>query len=74
MEGDTETRECQCGGAIFERVVVNKADGSLYATEFVACAHCRVMYHRPARPPGRPRSDEPSVDDWAARYRKSVRR
>ena len=73
MESETESPTCACGGQSFQRVVVGRGEAEPYVTEFVACEHCRVMYHRPLRP-RRSDSEGPSVDDWAARYRKSVRR
>jgi hypothetical protein len=36
-----------CGHDDYERVEVKKFDGTLYGTEFVACAKCRVMAWRP---------------------------
>jgi len=85
---------CTCGSEAFERVAVSRPDAKPYVTEFVACAHCRVMYYRPRERErvihfGRPffgafnsragtfvvgHPEGPDVDDWASRYRKSVRK
>ena len=73
MESRGEDPACACGSQTFERVVISRKDAEPYVTEFLACAHCRVMYHRP-RVARRVALEGPSVDDWAARYRKSVRR
>ena len=74
MESAAEEPICACGSDGFERVVVQRAEGEPYVTEFVACRHCRAMYHRPRAVPRTVDPAGPSVDDWAARYRKSVRR
>lgn len=71
MESASEKPMCPCGSEGFDRIVVQRGEGDPpYVTEFVACHHCRAMYHRPrvVDPAG------PMVDDWAARYRKSVKR
>jgi hypothetical protein len=74
MGSAAEKPTCACGSQTLERVVVTRPDAEPYVTELVACAHCRVMYHRP-RPVARPPHPvEPEIDDWAARYRKSVRK
>ena len=74
MESAFEKPLCACGSDGFERVVVQRAEGEPYVTEFVACRHCRAMYHRPRAEPRGVDPAGPDVDDWAARYRKSVRR
>ena len=61
-------------GAAFDRVVVQRVEGAPYVTQFVACQHCRAMYHRPRVVPRVVDPAGPMVDDWAARYRKSVKR
>lgn len=61
-----------CGSQTFERISVTRSDGSPDVTEFVACIHCRAMYHRPATAPRQVHPQGPEVDDWAAQYRKSV--
>jgi hypothetical protein len=68
----SDERECFCGGREFERVTVRRPDGSAYETQFVACVHCGVMYHYPHGAGPAMRASE--IDDWAARYRKTVRR
>ena len=45
-------RVCLCGSSAFERVEVERPNGSKYVTAFLACRHCGVMYHAP-------RSSEP---------------
>ena len=74
MKSAIEKPTCGCGSQAFERVVVARADGAPYVTEFVACEHCRAMYHRPRILSRTVDPDGPDIDDWAARYRKSVRR
>ncbi|MEO7337446.1 MAG: hypothetical protein ABIV63_12775 [Caldimonas sp.] len=74
MDDDSATPTCGCGSETFERVTVSRSDGAPYATEFLACTHCRVMYHWPRPDPKVVHPEGPGVDDWAARYRKSVRR
>jgi len=41
---------CPCGSENFERVMVRRAGLADYATDFVACVLCRVMFHLPDRP------------------------
>lgn len=41
---------CPCGSENFERVLVRRAGLADYATDFVACVLCRVMFHLPNRP------------------------
>jgi hypothetical protein len=72
MRGDSERPTCACGSETFERVVVTRPEGRPYVTEFVACTHCRVMFHRPLMAPHRAHPEGPEADDWAAQYRKSV--
>ena len=74
VSGNEEGRICSCGSEAFERVVVSRPDAKPYVTEFVACAHCRVMYHRPRERERVVHPEGPDVDDWASRYRKSVRK
>ena len=74
MQSASEKPTCGCGSEAFERVVVIRGDAEPYVTEFVACEHCRAMYHRPRVVPRVVDPDGPEIDDWAARYRKSVRR
>ena len=74
MENAVEKPLCGCGSDIFERVVVSRPDAGPYVTEFVACAHCKVMYFRPRATPRSVNPEGPALDDWAARYRQSVRR
>lgn len=74
MESASEHPMCACGCQGFDRVVVKRGDGDPYVTEFVACQHCRAMYHRPRVLPRVVDPAGPAVDDWAARYRKSVKR
>src|SRR5687768_10943496 len=38
---------CQCGCPTCTRVCVKRPDGSDYATEFVVCVGCKLMYHWP---------------------------
>ena len=40
---------CSCGSENFERVVVRRVQQADYVTDFVACVHCRVMFHLPVR-------------------------
>lgn len=49
-------RECVCGSLNFERVIVQRARGEQYTTDFIACAECRVMYYCPEskEPPAPP--------------------
>ena len=65
---------CACGCQGFDRVVVARGEVDPYVTEFVACQHCRAMYHRPRVVPRVADRAGPMVDDWAARYRKSLKR
>ena len=67
----SELPTCSCGSPAFERVVLTRVGSEPYVTEFVACIHCRVMYHRPEV---MKRSASQAPDDWAERYRKSVRK
>lgn len=46
MDGQPPT-ECTCGCENFERVVVMRPNGTPYATDFLACVECRVMYYWP---------------------------
>ena len=39
-----------CGSGHFERVVVHRVGQADYATDFVACVLCWVMFHLPHRP------------------------
>jgi hypothetical protein len=41
---------CLCGSIDFDRVNVERPDGTLYVTAFRACRRCGVMYHSPPRP------------------------
>jgi len=41
---------CSCGSENFERVSVRRMGMSDYATDFVACVHCHVMFFLPHRP------------------------
>ena len=41
---------CLCGSIAFDRVEVDRPDGSRYVTAFLACCRCGVMYHLPHRP------------------------
>lgn len=41
---DATPNPCSCGSENFERVTVLRPNGTPYATDFVACAECRVMY------------------------------
>ena len=41
---------CLCGSIDFERVKVERPEGSVYVTAFLACCRCGVMYHSPHRP------------------------
>ena len=71
-DSDGETI-CICGSETFERVTVERPDGSPYVTAFIACCHCRVMFYRPRTSP-LPSVGPPSErEDWADRYRESVR-
>lgn len=45
---DAPPNPCSCGSENFERVTVLRPNGTPYATDFVACAECRVMYFGPA--------------------------
>ena len=74
VNGNPEGPICTCGCEAFERVVVSRPDAQPYVTEFIACAHCRVMYHRPRERERVVHPEGPDVDDWASRYRKSVRK
>jgi hypothetical protein len=67
----SELPTCTCGSPEFERVVIARVGSEPYVTEFVACAHCRVMYHRPEVIE---RLSSQAPDDWTERYRKSVRK
>ena len=40
---------CLCGSIDFTRVTVKQRSGEQYTTEFVSCAACGVMFHRPER-------------------------
>ena len=40
---------CPCGSENFERVSVRRAGMADYATDFVACVLCHVMFHLPHR-------------------------
>ena len=74
MESASEKPMCACGSQGFDRVVVQRVEAEPYVTEFVACQHCRAMYHRPRVTSRVIDPAGPMVDDWAARYRKSVKR
>lgn len=74
MDGNAEKPTCACGSQSFERVVVTRLEADHYVTEFVACTHCRVMFHRPRATPKRVHPEGPEADDWTAQYRKSVLR
>ena len=41
---------CLCGSIAFERVKVDRPDGTHDVTAFLACSRCGGMYHRPQRP------------------------
>ena len=41
---------CLCGSIDFDRVKVERPDGSMYMTAFLSCRPCGVMYHSPHRP------------------------
>ena len=41
---------CPCGSENFERVFVPRVGMADYATDFVACVLCHVMFHLPDRP------------------------
>ena len=45
---DAPPNPCSCGSENLNRVTVLRPNGSPYATDFVACAECRVMYFSPA--------------------------
>jgi len=74
MESASEHPMCACGCQGFDRVVVARAEGDPYVTEFVACEHCRAMYHRPRVLPRVVDPAGPAGYEGAARYRKSVKR
>jgi hypothetical protein len=41
---------CLCGSIDFDRMKVERPDGSSYVTAFLSCRRCGVMYHSPHRP------------------------
>ena len=43
-------QECLCGSIDFDRIKVERPDGSSYVTAFLSCRRCGVMYHSPGRP------------------------
>ncbi len=38
---------CLCGSVHFDRIEVERPDGSRYVTAFLGCRRCGVMYHSP---------------------------
>jgi hypothetical protein len=73
MEYAPERPTCGCGSQTFERVTVTRSDGAPYPTEFVACAHCQVMYHRPEVARSSVHPEGPGADYWTGLYRKRGR-
>ena len=48
MRTASTTFKCMaCGHLAYERVEVDRASGTKYGTEFIACAKCRVMAWEP---------------------------
>ena len=65
---------CSCGSENFERVVVQRVGQADYATDFVACVLCRVMFHLPHRPEPVDPALERDAAVAARLYRKPGRR